>query len=125
VFPSAPDEGAEAGPAVRAILAELDALIDPRPEPVLAAFCWGTDERGGARLIHVLACGERESLRVSWNHNEIGHIEIESRSNLSFQGPERPMDPAALVERLVPMVWRHIQRGGALPAGIDRFARFF
>ncbi len=125
VFPSSLEEGAEAALAVRSVLAELDAMIGARTAPVLAAFCWGTTERGGARLADTREVGERESLRICWNHNEIERIEIEPRTSVTFRGPETPIEAAALIERLVPMVWRHIRRGGELPPGIERFARFF
>ena len=63
-----------------------------------------------------------ESLRFSWNSNEIERIEIESADDLSFHGPESPLDAKLALETLVPMVWAHIRRGGELPPGIDRFA---
>jgi hypothetical protein len=110
---------------VRSILDELDALISKQTAQQRVAFVWGTAERGGARLIDPLYEQDAESLRISWNSNEINGIEIESSSDHRFCGPESPIEPTALLDRLIPMVWAYIRNGGELPPGINRFADFF
>lgn len=90
-----------------------------------AAFVWGTPERGGARLIRPSAPDQADCLRISWNSNEIISIEIETGDDLCFEDVESPIEPAALIDRLIPMVWAHIRRGGDLPVDAVRFARFF
>jgi hypothetical protein len=110
---------------VRSVLSDLDALIANRGRRPGAAFAWGTPERGGARLVHGLDTEGAESLKIHWNHSKIKNIEIESRNEMGFSAPESPIDPAEMMVWLVPRLWAHIQRGGALPVGIDRFASFF
>jgi hypothetical protein len=109
---------------LRAVIGDLEALISRQSASGAAAFVWGTWELGGARLVPGSIETRSESLRVAWNRNEIESIEIESGGMSSFRGPEAPADSALLLERLVPMLWAHIRRGGTLPPGIDRFARF-
>jgi len=109
---------------VRSVLADLDTLMSSAAPRDWAAFGWGTPERGGARLLRATPGDRAESLRISWNYSEIENIEIESGDAISSYGPESPLDLVVLLDRLVPMVWGHIQRGGHLPPGIDRFARF-
>ena len=123
--PLPPDlgDGLEGGAVVRAVLDALEALIAQHAPSGTSTFAWGTWERGGARLVPAPIAMEGESLLVSWKSNEIESIEIESKSASTFRGPETPVDAVALRDRLIPMLWAHIRRGGALPPGIDRFAR--
>ena len=123
-FPTDLAEDAGRGAVVRAVLGDLDTLISGAARLEWAAFGWGTPERGGVRLMRASRGEGAESLRISWNSNEIERIEIESADDLSFHGPESPVDTKLALERLVPMVWAHIRRGGELPPGIDRFADF-
>lgn len=113
------------GAIVRSVLDALDALISTEMGPVPGVFEWGTPERGGARLMRSCDAQEAESLRITWNNNRIKRIEIESRTDTRFPEPAWPVEPSAFLERLIPMVWAYIQRGGELPSGIDRFARLF
>jgi len=120
--PELGDERAR-GVVVRAVLDALEALIAQHAPSGTSTFAWGTWEHGGARLVPAPIATEGESLLVSWKHNEIERIESESKVTSTFRGPETPVDAAALRDRLIPMLWAHIRRGGALPPGIDRFAR--
>ena len=119
-------EGSLGSAIVRSVLGELDALI-ARCEggDAGAIFAWGTPTQGGARLIRASGTESAESLRISWNDSEIVCIAVEARNESSFCGPESPAHQSELMPWLVPRLWAHIQRGGALPAGIDRFASFF
>ena len=113
------------GSLVRAVLGDLAALLDGQPSPALGAVSWGTPACGGARLMRSGPGEAHESLEISWNHSKIERFEIESRGEASSKRHELRTDPAALLTRLVPMVWAHIRSGGELPTGIERFARFF
>ncbi len=121
-FPNDLAEDLGRGAVVRAILDDLDTLISGATRREWVAFGWGTPKRGGVRLMRASRGEGGESLRISWDSNEIERIEIESADDLSFHGPESPLDPKLAREKLVPMVWAHIRRGGELPPGIDRFA---
>ncbi|MBW2509834.1 MAG: hypothetical protein JRE81_14480, partial [Deltaproteobacteria bacterium] len=123
VPPELGEERAGGGVVVRAVLGDLGALIARHASSGASTFVWGTWERGGARLVPAPIAAEDESLMVSWKCNEIERIEIESRASSTFRGPESPVDAAALRDRLIPMLWAHIRGGGALPPGVDRFAR--
>ena len=123
--PAESDEGPLGSALVRSVLGEIDALLAERTAPRSLAFTWGTADHGGARLIHQSADAEPRSLRISWNHGEIKCIELESRNDSSFCGPEAPADAAELRSWLVPKLWAHIRRGGALPVGVEQFADFF
>lgn len=124
-IPTAPSDEAPPADIVRLVLDDLDALIGQRGPHAAVAFGWGTADRGGARLIRRPGTEEAESLRISWNHYKIERIEIESRDDVSFCGPESPANATELIDWLVPKVWAHIRCGGTLPAGIERFAGFF
>ena len=108
---------------VLAVLEDLDALIGADPQVELSAVAWGTPRSGGASLIRSQGTRQPESLRIAWNRSKIKGIEIESRLDLRFEA--EAVDPAELIERLAPMLWRHIRAEGELPAGIERFAGFF
>jgi len=66
-----------------------------------------------------------ELLRITWNHNQIEVIEIESEIEMKSltAGAESPVPVA--VEAVAPLLLRHIRAGGALPEGVERFAGFF
>jgi len=121
-FPSDLAEDVGRGAVVRAVLGDLNTLIAGAARLEWAAFGWGTPERGGVRVMRASRDEGAESLRISWDFNKIESIEIESIDVVSFHGPESPLDAKLALERLVPMVWAHIRRGGELPPGIDRFA---
>jgi hypothetical protein len=123
--PAELSEDERGGAIVRSILDELDALISKQTAQQRVAFVWGTAERGGARLIDPLYEQDAESLRISWDSNEINRIEIESSDSRRFCGPESPIEPTTLLDRLIPMVWAYIRDGGELPPGINRFASLF
>lgn len=67
-----------------------------------------------------------ELLRITWNRHQIEDMKIESEIEM-----KRPFAPgaessvSAAVEAVAPLLWRHIRAGGALPEGVERFARFF
>ena len=123
--PLPPELGDErAGRAVvRAVLGELEALIAGYASSGTSAFVWGTWERGGVRLVRAPVAADDDSLLISWKDNEIERFEIESQTLPKFRDPESAVDAGALLDRLIPMLWAHIRRGGALPPGVDRFAR--
>ena len=115
-----PDESAS---LVRAVLGELDALIDEHCAVERVALSSLHASGGEAQLIQWGTHSDTEILRIRWNHSEIASIEIESRNDLSFErGATEPL--GELLEALLPMLWSHIRRGRALPEGIERFAGF-
>ena len=63
-----------------------------------------------------------ELMRITWNHNQITHIEIESRIEVKRRTTS---SLACAIEAVAPLLWRHIKGGGALPEGVERFAGFF
>jgi hypothetical protein len=76
-------------------------------------------------LIQTDPDGAKDTLRISWNDKEIESIEVEPGSVPRSSPPGEAADPAVVVDALVPLLWKHIRRGGHLPAGIERFAGFF
>jgi len=66
-----------------------------------------------------------EQLRITWNHNQIELIEVESEIEVKSVAPGAESSVPAAVEAVAPLLWRHIRAGGALPEGVERFARFF
>ena len=110
------------GSLVLAVLEDLDALIAGDAQIELSAREWGTPGCGGASLIRSEGAREPEILRVAWNRSAITSIRIESRLDLRFEG--EAAEPPELMDRLVPMLWSHIQAEGELPDGIERFAGF-
>jgi hypothetical protein len=123
--PLPPELGDErgGGAVVRAVLGELEARIAGHASSGTSAFVWGTWERGGVQLVRAPIAADDESLLISWKDNEIERIEIESQAASTFRDPASAVDAGALFDRLIPMLWTHIRRGGALPPGVDRFAR--
>lgn len=124
----------------------LSALLAAEPTPALQrrlagwiaeregvcreAWLEGTETDGRARLVQRLPGLQPESLCLVWKHHEIECVEIEARGDMSSAEPggAADLDRADLddaVERLTPLLWRHIRRGGSLPTGIERFAPFF
>lgn len=115
-----PDESAS---LVRAVLGELDALIDEHCAVERVALSSLDASGGEAQLIQWGKHSDTEILRIRWNHSEIASIEIDSRNDLSFEpGAAQPL--GEVLEALLPMLWSHIRRGRALPEGIERFAGF-
>lgn len=109
----------ESEPALRTHLAGLlreHASVD-------LAFVSGTESHGEVLLRDVDRSGPRESLRIAWSDNEISTIEVKDDAESSFFG--KPTRRATAMELLAPMLWRHLRRGGDLPAGVRRFARYF
>jgi len=88
-----------------------------------SALLEGTEAEGDARLIERVPGLRSESLRITWKRSQIRTIEIESRMRSKFDGPAVPV--ATAVDRLLPLLWRHIRTGGELPEGVERFAGFF
>ena len=82
----------------------------------------GSDVRGTAVLRGVDEEGLAEALMISWNAHEIEQIDIKPSEGLSYSG--EPTTREAVMERVAPMLWRHLRRGGALPPGVERFARY-
>jgi hypothetical protein len=105
---------------VRTVLGELDALLDGGERRTIDG--WGDAAHGGAILIRSDVLGAAEALQVTWNHKRIERIEIEPRHGFNF---ERAQAPGPVIEALIPVLWRHVRDGGALPAGVERFAGFF
>ena len=116
----------------------LASLLSVEPDPALrmrlgellqthasihVAFVAGTAEEGEALLRDVDRDGVRESLRIRWTGREINCLEIETDDTSSFDG--RAMSRHAAMEMIAPMLWRHLRRGGGLPSGLTRFARYF
>ena len=119
------------GPALASLLAvETEPGLRARLSELLRAhagvgiaFVSGTDASGEALLRDVDSNGRTESLRISWNDHEIISLEIKSEEEPSFLG--EPVNRDTAMELVVPMLWRHLRRGGGLPSGVERFARFF
>jgi len=104
------------------VLEEVEELIDQACRSRLTAMQWGDSAQGRAAWIQPHPCGRPETLAISWNYSEINQIEIEPRPNMSFSASEHAVDPAAVAELVLPMLWKHIRSGGTLPPGIERFA---
>ena len=80
---------------------------------------------GEACLIRPRFGFARELMRITWNHNQITGIEIESRAEMKFAASGTRSSVANAIAALAPLLWRHIRAGGALPEGVERFAGFF
>lgn len=127
----------DTGDPTQALLAFLTVEESPRLRQRLAglisrhgsmeqsAFLGGTEAQGHARLRQVLPGLEPESLRISWEDNEITTIELESRACLKTSAHEGAVAVSEAVETLSPLLWRHIRSGRQLPDGVERFAAFF
>lgn len=122
------------GPALGALLAvesdaEMAADLARRLLKLGQSESFATlEERGDggvACLIHRRFGFAGELMRITWNHNQITRIEIEPRTQLKSAGSSIPSSLSATVETVTPLIWRHIQGGGALPEGSERFAPFF
>jgi len=109
----------ESNPSARALLAEL--LRQHASANV--AFLSGTELCGEAWLRDVDRDGARDSLRIAWNDQEITELEVKAEDVSSFSGRATTRDAA--LELIAPMLWRHLRRGGELPPGLARFARYF
>lgn len=83
----------------------------------------GTPIEGEVCLSHSVA-GIAETLRIRWSAGKIEGIEIEPRDFPSFEG-DAADDPPGVVDTVTPLLWRYIRKGGSLPEGVERFARFF
>ena len=112
----------ESDPAVAADLADLlrhhsqaesFATVDRRPDG------------GEACLIQRRFGFAGELMRITWNHNQITGIEIESRIKMKLHTTSTRSSVACAIEAVAPLLWRHIRAGGALPEGVERFAGFF
>jgi hypothetical protein len=127
----------DAGDPTQALVAFLAVEENPRLKQRLAglirrhgrvdqcAFLEGTGALGAARLIQSLPGLEPESLCIAWNHSKIHSIGIESRIDLQTRPSAGAVAVAEAVETLAPLIWQHIQSGGELPPGVERFAGFF
>lgn len=105
----------------------LEALILRHAVVRRSTWAAGTSQCGRAVLAQGLDGGWRDVLWLSWRQSEIVDLEIQGRLEPSFSpGTDLvPTDPAALVEVLTPMLWRHLRRRAPVPSGLDRFAGFF
>jgi hypothetical protein len=120
----------------------LGALLAVEPDAGLAADLAGLLRRHGRTESYATlerrSCGGGEAcfvrprlgfaaelFRITWNHNQIDAIEIESGIEMSslVTGSESPVP--MVVEVVAPLLWRHIRAAGALPEGVERFAGFF
>jgi hypothetical protein len=112
---------AEGDPAFRRRLARL--LSNHVPMDA-SAWSRGTPTQGEACLSQSFA-GRSETLRIRWSAGEIEYLGIEATKDASLAGGLLERDTACVIDALTPLLWRYIRRGGALPTGADRFARFF
>ncbi len=103
----------------------LVGLIRKHGEPEHSAFLTGTETNGCAWLVLSLAGMEAEALRLTWKENQLEDIEIKPRAPLEAELPRAPTTIGMAVERLSPLLWRHIRSGQELPDGVERFAGFF
>ena len=118
-------------PALAALLlAEQDPELRARIAKALrphadAHVAWvsGTEAAGAALLRDFDSPHGEAALRITWADHEIEALAIESSTDLSFSGRATGREDAMAL--LAPMLWRHIRRGGALPDGVQRFARYF
>ncbi|MFZ1862589.1 MAG: hypothetical protein WAU39_00085 [Polyangiales bacterium] len=112
---------AEDDHGLRKRLAQL--LGDQAP---IHASAWsrGTPAEGEACLRQSFA-GRSETLCIRWSGGEISHLEIKASEDSSLETAQAAEDTACLIDTLTPLLWRYIRRGGELPEGADRFARFF
>ena len=118
------------GPALASLLAvESDPTLRDRLAELLQthasvdiAFVAGTEDRGEAVLRDVDSEGVRESLRIAWDSGEIQQIEMETDGFPRCRGQATSRESA--MERVAPMLWRYLRRGGAPPSGLERFARY-
>jgi hypothetical protein len=119
------------GPALAALLfAEVEPRLRARIAEVLRthadvdlAWVSGTEADGAALLRDVTSAHGNDALRITWTAHEIEGLAVEPSAEQSFFG--RAMPRADAMAFLAPMLWRHLRRGGALPAGMQRFARLF
>jgi hypothetical protein len=88
-----------------------------------SAILEGTEVEGESRLVQSVPGLGSESLRIAWKHMKISCIEIEPRTLSKIDGHLVPV--ATAVDRLLPLLWRHIRAGRELPKGAERFAGFF
>lgn len=137
---------AERGALVQAVVQDsndpaqaLLALIAVEEEPTLqrriagliqrhsriekSAILEGTETEGESRLVQSRQGLGSESLRIAWKLSKISVIEVEPRTLSKIDGHLVPV--ATAVDRLLPLLWRHIRAGGRLPEGAERFAGFF
>ena len=118
------------GPALAALLSvEPDPALRTRLGELLrthasihVAFVAGSADEGEALLPDVDRDGVRESLRIRWTRCEISYLEIETDDVSSLDG--RATSRHSAMELIAPMLWRHLRRGGGLPSGLTRFARY-
>ena len=118
------------GPALAALLSiETDPALRTRLGELLqahasihVAFVAGTADEGEALLPDLDRDGVREFLRIRWTGREISYLEIESDDTSSLDG--HVMSRHSAMELIAPMLWRHLRRGGGLPSGLTRFARY-
>jgi hypothetical protein len=119
------------GPALAALLfAEQDPGLKARIAEALrshadADVAWvsGTESAGAALLRDLDSADGEAALRITWADHEIEDLAIESSPDLRFSGRATGRKDAMAL--LAPMLWRYIRRGGALPDGVQRFARYF
>ncbi len=89
------------------------------------AYLRGDAHQGQASLVQSISGTSPEALKVSWKDSEIDEIGIEARLDLDVLGTEPAVSVAEVVDRLAPLLWRHLRGGGHLPRGAERFAGFF
>jgi hypothetical protein len=87
------------------------------------AILEGTETEGESRLIQSIPGLGSESLHIAWKLSKINLIEIEPRTFSKIDGESGAV--ATVVDRLLPLLWRHMRAGGELPEGVARFSAFF
>jgi hypothetical protein len=90
-----------------------------------SASLGGDSTQGEARLMQSLGGLEIESLRITWEDNEINHIEIEPCGNLRLDGLLSSVTVSEAIEIVTPLLWAHIRARRGLPPEVERFAGFF
>ena len=130
VVQDAPDPGPALGALLAvesngAVAADLADLLRRHGQTKSSATLEKRPDGGEACLIQPRFGFAGELMRITWNHNQIIDIEIESRIQVKFDVSEPESSVADAVEAVAPLLWRHIKAGGALPEGVERFAAFF
>jgi len=130
VVQDAPDPGPALGALLAvesdaALAADLAGLLRRHSQTESSATLEKRPSGGEACLIQPRFGFAGELMRITWNHNQIIDIEIESRIQLEFGASDTESSVANAVEAVAPLLWRHIRAGGALPEGVERFAAFF
>ena len=108
-----------------ALATDLVGLLQRHSQTESYATLERRPDGGEACLIRPVFGFAGELLRITWNHNQIDEIEIESEIDMKYFGSSDVSSVPLAIEAVAPLLWRHIRAGCALPEGVERFAGFF